>query len=110
MNAITQKDHKRFARRIAPHRRAGETCMAKRSEWKQFTAIRREGGVHVPPEPACATATRNDSRPRHFSNSQRREDAHAAKRSAVENHLAVDCQIAGGGKESGMSGNSVHAI
>ena len=38
------------------------------------------------------------------------KNADAAIRSAVQNHLAVDREIVRGGKESGVSRNSIHAI
>ena len=41
---------------------------------------------------------------------KRRKNAHAAVRSTVQNHLAVDREIVGGGKESGVSGDTIHAI
>src|SRR6185503_7300820 len=53
---------------------------------------------------------RDNSRPRHLRNCQRRQNARAAISPAVQNHLTVDSEIIGGGKQSRVTGNTVHAI
>src|ERR1041385_6838326 len=110
MNAIAQKHDEHLTRRIDPERRSGETRVTKRTERKQIATIGRVAGVHVPAKSARRAAAGNDARARHLSNRQRREDPNTAIRAVIQNHLAIDGEIVGSRKESGMAGDAVHAI
>src|SRR3981081_3550182 len=97
---MSEEDDERIAGRIDPKRRSGKSCVAERTKWKQVAFVRRKTCGDVPTQTARRALLVHRMRSRHRRHAQRAEDARAVVVATVQNHLAVNRQIVGGGKQT----------
>src|SRR5215510_651927 len=113
VDAVAQKNYEGLARQIDPQSRAREPGVAEAADRKQVASIGRIAREDVPTDAANRAVDRvSESGPRlgHSRHSHRTQYPRALKLALVQDHLAIDRQVVGGRKQSGVPGDSAEQV
>src|SRR5215510_3654411 len=113
VDAIAQKNYEGLARRVDPQTRARESSVAEAPNRKQVASISRIAGEDVPTDAAGRAVDRvsaSGTRLGHSRHSHRTQYPRALKLAPVQDHLAIDRQVVGRRKQSGVPGDSAEQV